>query len=316
MRPFSSFVCIAGLLATFATAQAAEDADKTASKNLIRQGNALLDKGKFEQALDKFEQAYQRFQSPKIFFNQAQALHGLDRSLDALLAYRRFITEAKDAGPEIQAEAQQQIAGLTEKVGRIDIRSNRQGALVRIDGKEQGTTPIVEPIYVEPGNHTVTLEWQSEQRSTSIAALPGAVTTSEAIFAPRPGRVEVASNREGAVVRVDDKEIGKTPLVTPLTVDPGEHRLTVEWQGENKSQGFTVAEGAATSLALNFEDKPPVAIVQPTPPAPEPRPWYRSRWVWVAGGAAVAAVATTLVLVYSSHDRYPTNTMGTQPVGN
>jgi tetratricopeptide (TPR) repeat protein len=316
MRPLSSFVCLAAVLATFTTVQAAETADKTASKNLIRQGNTLLDKGKFQPALDKFEQAYRRFQSPKIFFNQAQALHGLERNLDALLAYQRFLSEAKDAASEVQAEARQQIADLMGKVGRVDIRSNRQGALVRIDGKALGTAPLAEPAYVEPGNHSVTLEWQGEQKSLSIAAAAGALATAEAIFDPRPGRLELASNREGAVVRIDEKAEGKTPLVAPPVVAPGEHTLTLEWQGEKKSASFTVAEGGATSLVLNFEDRPPVAILQPTPPAPEPRSWYRSRWLWVAGGAAVAAVATTLIVVYASHDRYPNNTFGTQPIGN
>ena len=316
MRALLLFVCIATVLTGFAAAQAAEDANKTTSKNLIRQGNALLDKGKFQQALDKFEQAHQLFQSPKIFFNQAQALHGLGRNLDALLAFRRFLTEAKDGSPEVQAEAQQQIDDLTRKVGRIDVRSNRQGARALLDGKELGTTPFAESTLVEPGDHRLTLEWQGEQKSVSIAAAAGALATAEVIFDPRPGRVELVCNRQEAVVRLDEKEVGKTPLAGPLRVAPGEHKLTVEWQGQNKSERFIVAEGGNASLGVAFEENLPIVIAQPIPPAPEPRPWYRSRWVWVAGGAAVAAVATTLVLVYGGHDRYPANTMGTQPVGN
>lgn len=316
MRPIKLLLCVVGFLGSVATVQASEEADKIASRGLIRQGNSLLDKGDFAQALDKFLEAFKSYPSPKIYFNQGQALHGLKRNVDAMQAYRRFLAEAKDSALELRVEAQKQIADLTEEIGRIEIRCNRNGALLRVDGKELGTTPLEGVIWLEPGNYNLTLDWQGEQKSSTVSAAAGKATLIEADFDPKPGQVRLTTNREGAFVRLDDKDMGRTPLAAPLAVAPGEHKLTVEWQGENKTEGFTVVEGGAASLTVNFADKLPIIVNQPIPPGPEPRRWYHSRWMWVAGGVAAAAVAATLVFVYGSHDKYPSNTMGTQPVGN
>lgn len=313
----ATLVCLAASFAGIATTMAAEDADKAASKQLIRQGNAALDKGRFDDALADFEQAYQRFPSPKILFNQGQALQGLERNLDALLAYRRFLEEAKDAAPGVQAEARQQISNLTAKIGRLDVRCNRQGALVRVDGAERGSTPLAEPLLVTPGQHTVTLDWQGERKSAALGVSAGRVTAHEVAFAPRPGKLQITGNRDGAVVRIDGKEIGKTPLAEPPSLPPGEHMVSVDWQGESRSQAVSVSEGQTTSVSVTFAGESPVVVLNTLPPPGRPSPpWYRAHWAWVVGGAVVAAAATTAVLLWGTPEHYPDATLGKQAIGN
>jgi hypothetical protein len=316
MRFTSSLVCATVVLASVATVAAKDDPGKAAGKALVRQGNALLDQGKFQPALEKFEQAYQSVASPKIFYNQAQALHGLGRNVDALLAYRRFLDEAKDAAPELRADAERQVAELSAKVARLEVRSNRQGAQVRVDGLARGSTPIAEPFFVEAGQHTLTADWEGEQNSASITATAGALVVGEMTFAPRPGKLQVVCNREGATVSVDEKEIGRTPLSGPLSIAPGPHAVALAWQGETKSQALTVEEGGTASVTLDLADKP-IAIVEPPPAPPSPPPsWMRSHWAWVAAGTVVAAAAVTVGVIYGSRKQYPSATMGTQTIGN
>jgi hypothetical protein len=321
MRWTATAVLLAGLLLGPTLAHSAEDAAKVASRALLRQGNERLDKGQYEQALDKFRQAYERFPSPKLFFGEGQALAGLGRNVEALSTFQRFLAEARDAGPEHQAEARQQLELLLQKVGRIQVRCNREGALVRVDGKEQGTTPLPGPIVVEPGEHKLHLEWEGEYKASVLAVVAGATLPADVTFEPKPAAVSVRCNREGALVRLDGKDAGKTPLAAPLSVVVGEHDLVLEYQGENQSRRLVVAEGEAISVELSFADKPQVPVVV-TPAAPAPslppteRKWYRSPWAWGTGGVLLAGVATTLVLVYGQRDSYPSTNMGTHPIGD
>jgi tetratricopeptide (TPR) repeat protein len=49
---------------------------------------------------------------------------------------------------------------------------------------------------------------------------------------------------------------------------------------------------------------------------PRASPWYRSRWTWIAGGAVVLAVATSLAIVFGRDERFPDATMGKQVIGD
>jgi hypothetical protein len=318
MRRASILVCLAGFLLGSTHAYPADDEAKAASRALLRQGNDRLDKGKFQQALDKFREAYERFPSPKLFFGEGQALMGLGRNLEALSSFQRFLAEAKDASAEHQAEARIQVATMMEKVGRLEVRCNREGAIVRLDGKQQGTTPLPGPIFVEPGEHKLVLEWQGEQKAAALSVIGGGTLSTDVSFEPRPATVSIQCNRSGAAVRLDGKDVGSTPLAVPLAIPAGEHDLVLEYQGDSQSSRLALTEGEVKAIALRFEDRPVVPVVVATPPAlpPPERAWYRSPWAWGAAGVVVAGVATTMVLLYGQRDSYPGTNMGTQPIGD
>jgi hypothetical protein len=318
MRWTATVVLLAGLLLGPTLAHSAEDAAKVASRALLRQGNERLDKGQYQQALDKFRQAYDRFPSAKLFFGEGQALVGLGRNVEALSTFQRFLAEARDASPEHQAEGQRQVELLLQKVGRIQLRSNREGALVRVDGKEQGTTPLSGPIVVEPGEHKLDFEWQGEHKASVLAVIAGATLPADVSFEPKPAMVSVRCNREGATVRLDGNEVGQTPLSAPLAVAAGEHDLVLAYKNEKKSSRLEVVGGEIRSIDVGFEDNPqvPVGVTLAPPPSPPERAWYGSPWAWGAAGVVVAGVATTLVVVYGRRDNYPSTNMGSHPIGD
>jgi hypothetical protein len=319
MRRTATAVTLAALLFGPLRAHPAEDAAKAASRALLRQGNAWLDQGKFEQALDQFRQAYQRFASPKIFFGEGQALAGLGRNVEALAVFQRFLAEAEGASVEHQAEARRQVAVLLEKVGRLEVRSNRQGALVHVDDKGQGATPLGGPLLLEPGEHRLSVEWQGAVKTSVLVVAPGATASADVTFEPKPVLVGVRSNRLGAVVRLDGKEVGRLPLVAALPVSVGEHELVLEHQGEAQSRHFAVAEGETRTLEVNFADRPAILVAATPQPPPAPaatRAWYRSPWAWGAAAVVVAGVTTALILIYGQRDRYPSGNMGSHPIGD
>ena len=193
------------LLLSAVPALSADDEARRESRSLLRQGNQCLDKGDYVHAIEKFTQAYQRFPSPKILFSEGQALVGLDRHVEARRSLQRFLAEATDASPAHQAEARRLVAELEEKLGRVEVASNREGALVLVDQVEEGRTPLVAPVFAEPGPHTLTVHWQGEEKTLMIAVVAGASLSNHVSFDLKPAKVSVRSNRDGARVWVDGK---------------------------------------------------------------------------------------------------------------
>ena len=243
-----------------AVVRAEDDASRATALGLVREGSQLLEQSEYQAALDKFNQAYALVRSPKQLFNQGLSLRGLGRKVEALQAFERFLAEAKDATVEQQEKARAKIAELSALVGQVEIRCNRSGAAVTMDGQALAATPLPGPVRVEPGSHQVTLESE----------------------------------------------------------------------GAKKAAAFSAAAGKTVLLVLDFEEKqpplPPLAVSAPLPvgPVQQPAPVQaspaqrsrlRSTWLWVGAGVVVAAVGTTLLLIYGSHDRYPSTGFGTQSIG-
>jgi tetratricopeptide (TPR) repeat protein len=141
------------------------------------------------------------------------------------------------------------------------------------------------------------------------------------------GRVMIDCDQPGAIVSVDGKEMGTIPLAKPIILDPGEHQMSVAWQGRGNSVRFTAAAGQILSQNIRFHEKalplgatvasPDSELLQPAQgQSAEPSTWRKHTWYWVAGGAILAAAATTLILVYTSSDKYPNADIGTLPIGD
>jgi tetratricopeptide (TPR) repeat protein len=244
--------------------RAQDDATRATALGLVREGSKLLERNDFQAALDKFNQAYALVHSPKQLFNQGLALRGLGRNVEAVQAVERFLAEAKDASAEHRDKARGKIAELTALVGQVEIRCNRSGAAVTMDSQALAATPLPGPVWVEPGNHQVSLKWEGEKKSTPFTATAGKMS----------------------LVSFDFEEEPPAPVV----------------EGRNSLPPPVVAP--VVSPATTAQE-----------PAPAQRSLLRSTWLWVGVGAVVAVVGTGLILIYGSHDRYPSTGLGTQSIG-
>jgi len=105
------------------------------------------------------------------------------------------------------------------------------------------------------------------------------------------GSIHVLSDSVGAVVSIDGKVAGKTPLPTPLTrLSLGEHALRVTSDGYFPFEEKVVVRfQKSTRVVVRLAPK--IAAVDTGPPRTvvrQARPWYTSRWAYA--GAGVAAV--------------------------
>jgi hypothetical protein len=144
---------IAALLLAPAGARAQDAAAKKKAARLVDEGVAKYEAGDYTAALDKFQAAYSAYASPKIFLNLGEALRKLGRDVEAAEAYSRFL-ETPDLREEKKKIAQEGLAELTPKLGRLRVEAPQPGAKLTLDGKDF-TPPADRPAWVLPGSHSI-----------------------------------------------------------------------------------------------------------------------------------------------------------------
>jgi hypothetical protein len=174
-------------------AQAAPDVtsheDKDKAQELLSKGSALYESGDYVGALEKFSEAYAVYPSPKLWFNIGQVSRDLDRPVEAMEAFEKFLALAPDASPETTADARSSIVELKRRLGqlRVDCPANR--AEISVDGRVVGYAPLTAALWVTAGRHQVTARDASKSPATEdIEIAAGSVQT----LVLRPGSVIAA----------------------------------------------------------------------------------------------------------------------------
>src|ERR1700690_4037293 len=167
MTMFATSLVLLAIVAQTAPLTADPQA-KAQAQELLGQGTKLYEQGDVAGALEKFNAAYAAYASPKLMFNIGQANRELNRPVEALEAFEKFLVSAADASPEMVADARKSVAQLQKKLGRIQIDCETAGAEVSVDGKNVGVVPLPEPIWAAPGLRQVTASHASATTSFEV----------------------------------------------------------------------------------------------------------------------------------------------------
>jgi hypothetical protein len=143
------------LLAAAAPARA--ESPEQAAQRLLKQGQALLKKGDYGQAVIVLMKAQGTFPSAEIQLEIAAAYEGLGSPVEAAELYERLLGGEGLFGKN-RERAQQQIEALRAKLGRLTIECRIKDADVKVNGREVGKTPLPFPVYVEPGEVSVEVQ--------------------------------------------------------------------------------------------------------------------------------------------------------------
>jgi len=147
--------------------------------------------------------------------------------------------------------------------GRIVVRSVPAGAIVTVDGRLYGETPltvrdlvlgahsvqIAHPGYV-PRTDRITLTSSAPSQTVSAQLEPG-VDTAKA--GATQGSVFVDTRPRGARVTIDGRDAGVTPVQIP-EVSLGPHKITLELAGyKTMNADVVVTPGPPTKFAVTLE---------------------------------------------------------------
>ena len=102
-------------------------------------------------------------------------------------------------------------------------------ARIYIDGKEVGHTPLHE-LEVAPGNRQITIQSERYREYTDVVTVDGCGKLQQLDLALTPGwsDVTLSSLPSGAIVMVNGKEMGKTPIMLELTAGSHDVKLSAE----------------------------------------------------------------------------------------
>jgi len=127
------------------------EAKRELARGLFREGVALLDAGRYAEALQCFQRAYVSWNSPKILLNIATSLRDLGQNAKAATTYARYLATVEPDNPrrEEVARALEEISG---DLGRIVSNDLRGATRLWLDDVEIAAVAGRE-IWVEPGSH-------------------------------------------------------------------------------------------------------------------------------------------------------------------
>lgn len=148
--------------------------DSNQADDLYRRANVAYDEGKLEEAYDLYTRAFSLKKSYDIASNLGQTEFKLGKFAAAAehLAYSLSVYP-----PNGKVEAREKMQAMLEDArkqsGRLRVQVNVDGALVLIDGKEIGRSPLASEVYVSAGSHQIEAKkdgFKLVTRSVSVEA--------------------------------------------------------------------------------------------------------------------------------------------------
>lgn len=271
-----------------AIAQPAADPALEEARAHFAEGVRRYDARDYEGALAEFRAAYAARSSPALLRNVALSLRALGRNAEAIEALERMLAEGTDLAPNVREAANRTLQELRAVTGTVRVHvvlnappgTASPRPTVALDGRVLAPERQLEPVWVDPGPHTVTASAPgfTDAAVTVVVKAGDRDVPAEVSLLARAalvGFVKVRANVADARIAVDGVEVGLGAWEGPLP--PGHHRVEV-------SAPKMVA--AAREIDVAEQGREELAIDLAAEPTPAPAPEAERRW-FVAAGAGL-----------------------------
>ncbi|MBI4705501.1 MAG: hypothetical protein HY744_30780 [Deltaproteobacteria bacterium] len=158
-----------------AHAQPADARTEQARERFI-EGVQAYDAGRFEEARTLFLQAYALKRHPAVLLNLGLSGVKSGHVVEGGTNLQRFLREHTEASPDQIKAAKDGVADARKRIGFVVVIVDTDGAAVAIDGKPVGTSPLTDPVFVEPGEHEVEATLGSKKARVKVDAQKGSAT--------------------------------------------------------------------------------------------------------------------------------------------
>ncbi len=147
-------------LAVPAPAEAQRASEAVLAREQFRAGVQAAQAARWEEAAEAFQRSYELSPRPLTLLNLAGAYAQIGRLVESVEAYRMFLMERQGVTARMRGDAEAQLADIEPRVPRvrITVMGIHEGDIVRLDEYELSTASLEQPLPVNPGSHTVTLE--------------------------------------------------------------------------------------------------------------------------------------------------------------
>jgi len=246
------------------------------AKAAFDSANLLITNQDFSGASTKLNQAYSLSKDPRLLFNMAlceRNLHHYARMQTLLKQYEH------DAGaslaPENRQKVEDALRAISNLVGTVNVAVAETGAVVAIDGADVGTTPLVAPVPLDLGTHTLTVRKEGFDPFEKTLDVAGGNETAVTVTLVRsvPSHLTVSAD-SNALILVDDAPSVSRRFDGPLA--PGTHNIRVTEPGRIPyASSIDLHVGENRTLEVTLENEKHGTLL----------------WPWIVGGVAVAAGA-------------------------
>jgi tetratricopeptide (TPR) repeat protein len=157
---------------------------REAARVRFAQGLERAGQSDYEAALREFTAAYELSPHFAVLYNIGQSLIALGRPVEAVDTLSKYLRDGQEqVPPDRRLQVETQISLLQSLFAELTITTDRPGALISVDGREVGRTPLYQPLRLAAGTHAV----------SAVVESPGGTTTINRTVTITPGERQVLS---------------------------------------------------------------------------------------------------------------------------
>lgn len=135
----------------------------------------LYEDAAYDAALAEFTRAYELNPSYKVLYNVGQVRVALQDYAGALETFQQYLREGGGKLPEQRVEqVRKEVAKLEQRVARITVQTDVDGAEVLVDDVIVGTAPLRAPVTVNSGLRRISVRHPDHQTQTQRVSVAGA----------------------------------------------------------------------------------------------------------------------------------------------
>jgi hypothetical protein len=202
-----------------AAEQSPEDAREAARSHYAR-GLELAGQADYEAALREFSEAYTIRPHFAVLYNIGQAQFALGRPAEAIESLSKYLRDGQEQVPSARRQdVQAQIVLLESLFAELTITTDQPGALIAVDGREVGRTPLYQGIRLATGTHRVAATMDGTaaiNRTVTLAPGDRQVLNLEVPTSPAATAKVVETEPPPPTLSNSDAGVGSTPVTTKL----------------------------------------------------------------------------------------------------